>query len=162
MQDHCTVILQGVNSHVIHHTQVKHLDGWVRNSFTFLTMLDYPYPTSFLAPAPLPANPVDVSCHFLLEEEDKLRGLAKAAGISLYCIILSVGIHYSIEQYHSYSIYVISQCHTHLLTLVSEATHHYSHRTGFKGIEYISINYTQTSSYTTLCTYKDRRLIFSL
>ena len=79
-----------LSSHIIHHTQVKHLDGWVRNSFTSLAMVDYPYPASFLAP--LPAYPVNVSCHFLLEEEDKLRGLAKAAGTSLHCINLSVGI----------------------------------------------------------------------
>ena len=55
-------------------------------------MVDYPYPASFLAP--LPAYPVNVSCHFLLEEEDKLRGLAKAAGISLHYALtwLHVGI----------------------------------------------------------------------
>lgn len=59
--------------------KVKHLDGWIKNSFASLAMVDYPYPASFLAP--LPAYPVNVSCHFLLEEEDKMRGLAKAAGL---------------------------------------------------------------------------------
>ncbi len=59
--------------------QVEHLLGWVRVSFTSLAMVDYPYPASFLAP--LPAYPVNVSCHALLnDKEDSLRGLAQAAG----------------------------------------------------------------------------------
>ena len=52
--------------------------GWVRNSFTSLAMVDYPYPASFLAP--LPRYPVNVSCNLLLSAENKLRGLAMAAG----------------------------------------------------------------------------------
>ena len=58
--------------------QVDHLLGWVRNSFTSLAMVDYPYPASFLAP--LPAYPVNVACQILLKETDRLRGLAQAAG----------------------------------------------------------------------------------
>ena len=58
--------------------QVEHLNGWVRNSFTSLAMVDYPYPASFLAP--LPAYPVNVSCELLLNTENRLRGLALAAG----------------------------------------------------------------------------------
>eukprot|EP00731_Ephydatia_muelleri_P033891 Em0041g4a len=59
--------------------KVNHLIGWVRNSFTSLAMVDYPYAASFLAP--LPAYPVNVSCNYLLSEPNPLRGLALAAGL---------------------------------------------------------------------------------
>ena len=58
--------------------QVDHLIGWIRNSFTSLAMVDYPYPASFLAP--LPAYPVTVACQSLLKEKNRMRGLAQAAG----------------------------------------------------------------------------------
>lgn len=57
---------------------MDHLLGWVRNSFTMLAMLDYPYPASFIAS--LPANPVNVACGILLNATDILTGLADAAG----------------------------------------------------------------------------------
>ncbi|XP_064395682.1 dipeptidyl peptidase 2-like [Halichondria panicea] len=59
--------------------RVAHLEGWVRNSFTQLAMVDYPYPANFLAP--LPANPVSYSCNLLLTATDRLKGLAQAAGL---------------------------------------------------------------------------------
>ena len=58
--------------------KVDHLIGWVKNSFASLAMVDYPYPASFLAP--LPAYPINVSCHTLLASQDILTGLADAAG----------------------------------------------------------------------------------
>ncbi|XP_077986758.1 dipeptidyl peptidase 2-like [Glandiceps talaboti] len=59
--------------------RVEHLLGWVRNSFTLLAMLDYPYPASF--EANLPANPVKVACSYILDNSGYLQGLAKAAGL---------------------------------------------------------------------------------
>jgi len=59
--------------------------GWVRNSFTSLAMVDYPYPASFLAP--LPAYPVTVACHSLLSQQSRLHGLAEAAGEKELCML---------------------------------------------------------------------------
>ena len=49
---------------------------WIRNAFTTMAMMDYPYPTSLLAP--LPGYPVNVACKYLASAQDKLEGLAKA------------------------------------------------------------------------------------
>ena len=59
--------------------QVDKLIEWVKNAFYCLAMTDYPYPASFLGP--LPAYPVNASCHSLLSEPNRLRGLAQAAGM---------------------------------------------------------------------------------
>ncbi|XP_071947169.1 dipeptidyl peptidase 2-like [Antedon mediterranea] len=59
--------------------QATHLKGWVRNSFTSLAMMDYPYPTHFLAP--LPGYPVNYACKMILAAADPLQGLAEAAGL---------------------------------------------------------------------------------
>ena len=58
--------------------QIDHIVGWVRNSFTSLAMVDYPYEANFLAP--LPAYPVRASCQIILNATNTLRGLALAAG----------------------------------------------------------------------------------
>ncbi|KAL4218974.1 Dipeptidyl peptidase 2 [Mactra antiquata] len=56
-----------------------HLLGWIRNSFTFLAMLDYPYPAQFMGK--LPAYPVKVACKYMEDSTDVVTGLAKAAGL---------------------------------------------------------------------------------
>ncbi|XP_051787473.1 dipeptidyl peptidase 2 [Erpetoichthys calabaricus] len=58
---------------------IHQLYGFVRNAFTFMAMLDYPYSTEFSGH--LPANPVQVACDLLLSEEDALRGMRDAVGI---------------------------------------------------------------------------------
>ena len=59
---------------------MHHLIGWVRNAFTTMAMMDYPYPTDFMAP--LPAHPVNYACKLLASAEGKLQGLAQAAGLA--------------------------------------------------------------------------------
>nr|XP_054769838.1 dipeptidyl peptidase 2-like [Lytechinus pictus] len=56
-----------------------HLLGWIRNSFTYQAMLDYPYAASFMGN--LPANPVNVSCHLLVDASSPLDGLAMSSGL---------------------------------------------------------------------------------
>ncbi|BFZ05933.1 hypothetical protein BsWGS_08972 [Bradybaena similaris] len=57
----------------------QHLLGWARNAFVMMAMLDYPYPTGFMAQ--LPGFPVKVACQNILEASDPLRGLASACGL---------------------------------------------------------------------------------
>ncbi|XP_059140087.1 dipeptidyl peptidase 2-like [Physella acuta] len=57
----------------------RHLQGWVRNAFTMMAMLDYPYPTGFMGN--LPGFPVKVGCGAIMNESNPIVGLAKAAGV---------------------------------------------------------------------------------
>ncbi|XP_005108074.1 dipeptidyl peptidase 2 [Aplysia californica] len=57
----------------------QHLQGWVRNAFTFMAMLDYPYATSFMGG--LPGHPVKVGCNKIMSAKSLLSGLADAAGV---------------------------------------------------------------------------------
>jgi len=61
-------------------SDVEHLFLWAINGLGTLAMMNYPYPTSFLAT--LPAWPVNVACQLLLNNtHHALRGLAQAAGL---------------------------------------------------------------------------------
>lgn len=57
----------------------RHLLLWIRNAFGSMAMMDYPYPTDFMAN--LPTYPVKAACNCLLTEEDSVIGLAKASGL---------------------------------------------------------------------------------
>ncbi|XP_060065701.1 dipeptidyl peptidase 2-like [Ylistrum balloti] len=59
--------------------EYRHLQGWVRNAFTVLAMMDYPYKAESFAS--LPAFPVKVACGFMTNAADVIVGLAKAADI---------------------------------------------------------------------------------
>eukprot|EP00301_Raphidiophrys_heterophryoidea_P018504 c34_g1_i1.p1 GENE.c34_g1_i1~~c34_g1_i1.p1 ORF type:complete len:505 (-),score=128.97 c34_g1_i1:85-1554(-) len=57
--------------------QIEHLILWTVNSFTNLAMMDYPYPTDFLAP--LPGFPVKTACQLLMNATTLLEGLRDAS-----------------------------------------------------------------------------------
>uniref|UniRef100_A0A667XKT0 Dipeptidyl peptidase 2 n=1 Tax=Myripristis murdjan TaxID=586833 RepID=A0A667XKT0_9TELE len=58
---------------------VHQLNGLLRNAFTIMAMLDYPYSTHFMGS--LPANPVKVACDTMLSGPDLLANLKNTAGI---------------------------------------------------------------------------------
>ncbi|XP_037536674.1 dipeptidyl peptidase 2 [Nematolebias whitei] len=58
---------------------VHQLYGLLRNAFTLMAMLDYPYSTQFMGN--MPANPVKVACGTMLRGPDLLANLRDTAGI---------------------------------------------------------------------------------
>lgn len=58
---------------------IHQLNGLLRNAFTLMAMLDYPYSTHFMGN--MPANPVKVGCETLLSGSDLLSNLRNTAGI---------------------------------------------------------------------------------
>ncbi|XP_027018620.2 dipeptidyl peptidase 2 isoform X1 [Tachysurus fulvidraco] len=58
---------------------IHQLNGFLRNAFTYLAMLDYPYETSFMSK--MPAFPVKVACEMMLNESDVLSALRDTVGI---------------------------------------------------------------------------------
>uniref|UniRef100_A0A8C7WWA9 Dipeptidyl-peptidase 7 n=1 Tax=Oryzias sinensis TaxID=183150 RepID=A0A8C7WWA9_9TELE len=58
---------------------VHQLYGLLRNAFTLMAMLDYPYSTHFMGS--LPANPVKVACDTMLGGPDLLTNLRDTAGM---------------------------------------------------------------------------------
>ena len=56
-----------------------HFLSWLRNAFTVMAMLDYPYPTDFMAK--LPAWPVKQGCKAVLNASSPVCGLADLAAI---------------------------------------------------------------------------------
>ncbi|XP_035021724.1 dipeptidyl peptidase 2 isoform X2 [Hippoglossus stenolepis] len=58
---------------------IHQLYGLLRNAFTLMAMLDYPYSTHFMGN--MPANPVKVACETMLSGSDLLANLRNTAGI---------------------------------------------------------------------------------
>lgn len=58
---------------------VHQLNGLLRNAFTLMAMLDYPYSTHFMGN--MPANPVKVGCQVMQSGPDLLTNLRNTAGI---------------------------------------------------------------------------------
>lgn len=56
-----------------------HLIGWIRSAFATLAMVDYPYPTDFLAP--LPGHPVKEACNRLVSASSSMIGLSFLADL---------------------------------------------------------------------------------
>ncbi|XP_019716504.1 dipeptidyl peptidase 2 [Hippocampus comes] len=58
---------------------IHQLNGFLRNAFTLMAMLDYPYSTHFMGN--MPANPVKVACETMLRGSDLLTSLRDTAAI---------------------------------------------------------------------------------
>uniref|UniRef100_A0A7N6ANI2 Dipeptidyl peptidase 2 n=1 Tax=Anabas testudineus TaxID=64144 RepID=A0A7N6ANI2_ANATE len=58
---------------------IHQLNGLLRNAFTVMAMLDYPYSTHFMGS--MPANPVKVACDTMMSGSNLLVNLRNTAGI---------------------------------------------------------------------------------
>mmetsp|Transcript_26901 Transcript_26901/g.67627 ORF Transcript_26901/g.67627 Transcript_26901/m.67627 type:complete len:493 (-) Transcript_26901:66-1544(-) len=58
---------------------LDHMVKWIMNSLGSLAMMNYPYPTNFLAP--LPGYPIRLACSEVLHATTPLAGLAAAADL---------------------------------------------------------------------------------
>ncbi|XP_037115390.1 dipeptidyl peptidase 2 isoform X1 [Syngnathus acus] len=76
---------------------IHQLNGFLRNAFTLMAMLDYPYSTQFMDK--MPANPVKVGCETMLRGSDLLTSLRDTAAI----LYNSTGL---LTCYDVYSLYV--------------------------------------------------------
>ncbi|KAL4623288.1 dipeptidyl peptidase 2 isoform X1 [Arapaima gigas] len=76
---------------------IHQLKGLLRNGFTLMAMLDYPYGTHFMGN--MPANPVKVACDIMIGADDVLPALRDTVGI----VYNSTG---DVQCYDIYSIYV--------------------------------------------------------
>ncbi|ELU17643.1 hypothetical protein CAPTEDRAFT_152094 [Capitella teleta] len=56
-----------------------HFLGWLRNAFTLMAMMDYPYPTDFMSK--MPAWPVNAGCKAMKNVTCPVKGLADLASI---------------------------------------------------------------------------------
>nr|XP_055055252.1 dipeptidyl peptidase 2 [Misgurnus anguillicaudatus] len=76
---------------------IKQLNGLLRNAFTFMAMMDYPYSTHFMSN--MPAFPVKVACEVMLNGTDLMSALRDTVGI----LYNSTG---EFQCYDIYSLYV--------------------------------------------------------
>lgn len=75
---------------------IHQLNGLLRNAFTLLAMMDYPYSTAFIGI--MPANPVKVACKTMLSGPDLLVNLRNTAGI----VYNATGMLACFDQYNLY------------------------------------------------------------
>ncbi|XP_054708233.1 lysosomal Pro-X carboxypeptidase-like [Uloborus diversus] len=64
-------------------SSIDDLISWIVETWSYMAMLDYPYPTNFLLP--LPSNPIKVACQYLskalVDDIQLLRNVFKAASV---------------------------------------------------------------------------------
>jgi len=56
-----------------------HLMGWARSAIVIEAMLDYPYPTDFMAQ--LPGYPIEAACKLVADADTPADGIREAAGL---------------------------------------------------------------------------------